>query len=90
MIFARWSAHFCAYPGGALRPGADRRAAHADFPEHPLDGLERAHLVLERLRERLELLAERHGDGILQLRPSHLENVLELLALRAEGLDQLR
>ena len=30
---------------------------------------------LERLGERVELLAERHRHGILQLRPSHLEDV---------------
>jgi hypothetical protein len=68
-----------------ITPGA----AHADLAEHRLDGLERADLIGQRARERVELLTQRHGDGILQLRSPHLENVRELFALRSERRDQL-
>src|SRR4051812_15980419 len=73
-----------------VEAGPDRRAAHADLPQDALNGLQRPDLVLERLRKRVELLAERHRNSVLQLRPPHLEDVRELLALRTERVDQVR
>ena len=40
-------------------------------------------------RERVELLADRHRHGVLQLGAAHLHDVRELLALGAERVDQL-
>ena len=47
------------------------------------------HFARQRRRERLELLAERHRHGVLELRAAHLQDVGELLALGAERGDQL-
>ena len=40
--------------------------------------LERADFAGQRLGERVELLAERHRHGVLQLRPPHLQDRGEL------------
>ena len=55
----------------------------------PLDAFERLDLAGQGLREGFELLAQRHGHGVLELRAPHLEDRGELLALGAEGRDQL-
>ena len=68
--------------------GADRGGAHVDLVE-PLDDLGEAVVVLlQRVGEPDELLAEGHRHGILQLRAADLEHVRELAALRGEALGE--
>ena len=46
-------------------------------------------LLAQRVRESGELAAERHRDGVLQLRAAHRQNVAELGALLVEGVGKL-
>ncbi len=47
-----------------------------------------APVLLQHHRVRRELLAERHGDGVLELGAAHLQDVAELLGLGGEGVAQ--
>ena len=44
---------------------------------------------LQRGRERVKLLPERHRDRVLELRSTHLDDAAELVALRAQRRDEL-
>jgi hypothetical protein len=68
--------------------GADGGGAHVDLVQvhthlaQPVDVLADGDAV------RVELLAERHGHRVLQLRAAHLHDVGELLALEQERVAQ--
>jgi hypothetical protein len=72
-----------------VQASADRGRAHVDLAEDVLDPLERKDLTFECGRESFELLAERHGDGVLELRAAHLQHRGELFPLLAERRDEL-
>jgi hypothetical protein len=75
-------------PLRSVEPRPDRGPAHADLGQHRTDGFEGADFIVERASKRVELLAERHRHGILELRAPHLDDVGELFALGAECSDQ--
>ncbi len=68
--------------------GADRRRAHVDLVEEVGVLLEAAVVLAEGRGEAVELLPERHRHGILQLRATDLQDVVELDGLREERLAQ--
>ncbi len=88
----------CAHPGqlfevaphgfGEARiggdPRADRRGAHVDLVEPRDDFGQPVFVFFEGVGESRELLAERHGDGILKLRAPDLQDVRELATLCGE------
>ncbi len=61
--------------------GADRGRAEVDLAQLTHHMLEAETLLGERNRERLELLPQRHGRGVLQLRAADLHDAGELAAL---------
>ena len=83
-----------AYRSGIVRvridASADRGRAHVDFADQkhrfpqPLLVFDQHHRIGG------EFLPQRHRHRVLQLGTAHLDNVLELLGLRLEGLTQHR
>mmetsp|Transcript_82372 Transcript_82372/g.207255 ORF Transcript_82372/g.207255 Transcript_82372/m.207255 type:complete len:282 (-) Transcript_82372:523-1368(-) len=68
---------------------ADGRAAQVGDHE-PVDGvLHGFQVIVHRRAVCVKLLAQRHGHGVLQLRPSHLHHAGEVPALREEGVAEL-
>lgn len=63
---------------------ADRRRAEVDLRQQRDELAEPRVVLAERRREAVELLAERHRHGVLQLRAPDLEHLRELRALREE------
>ena len=91
VIFARWPTHFSGVARRRVQAGADRRRPHVDLVQdallHPFAAAASSPSSVG--GEGLELLTERHRHRVLQLGASHLDDVDELLALGAEGRDQL-
>ena len=71
----------CLRTPGRGDAGADRRCAHVDLADQRLRLAEPVHILEDGVREGVELLAERHRNGVLELSPSHLDVGAELLAL---------
>ncbi len=76
--------------GVGVEPGADGRTAQVDLPDEGARLPEPLAVLLDHDGVRGELLAQRHGDGVLELCAAHLQDVGELLRLRGEGVPQDR
>ena len=72
-----------------VEAGSDGGPAHIDFRQEDGVALEVCNLFLKVVGEGVEFLAGGHGDCVLELGAPHLDYVLELLALGAEGVDEL-
>ena len=68
--------------------GADRRGAEVDLVQELPDLGDALHFLADRRAPAVELLAERHRHGVLQVGAAHLQHLVELLALGEERLLQ--
>jgi hypothetical protein len=75
-------------PGVRRDAGADRGRAEVDLEQLIDDRLEAGEVLGNGRSERVELLLERHRDGILQLRAPDLQDAREFGGLQAERVRQ--
>ena len=75
--------------GMRVEPGAGGRAAERDLPDARQRRLDPRAALLDLGRVAGELLAERHGDRVHQMRPPRLDDVVELGRLGLEGVAEL-
>ena len=68
--------------------GADGGGAHVDFTQQQHGFAQALFVFAQHHGVGAELLAQRHGHGVLQLGAAHLQHVLEFLGLGLEGLAQ--
>ena len=76
-------------PFGGVQAGADGGRPHVDRVEVLLRVAQELDLAFQRGREGVELLADRHGDRVLQLRAAHLDDLQVRVALGPEGRGEL-
>jgi hypothetical protein len=72
-------------PLGGFEAGADGGGPHVDRVEVLLRVAQELDLAVQRGGEGVELLADRHGDRVLQLRAAHLDDLEVRVALGPEG-----
>ena len=75
--------------GNGVQARADGGAAHIDFLQEHGIAVQVGDFLLQVVGKGVEFLAGGHRNGVLQLRAAHLDDVLELHALGAEGVDQV-
>ena len=76
-------------PGGRVDARADGRGAHVDLADQRLRLAQPVNVLGDGVAERGELLAERHRNGVLQLRSAHFHQLPELLPFGEERRDEL-
>ena len=74
--------------GRSIDAGADGRAAQRQLVDPSQGRLDALHRGFDLTGVTAELLAERHGDGVLQVGAPHLDDILERAGFLAESLSQ--
>src|SRR5579862_6435137 len=73
----------------SVQSSADGGSTHVDFVKYVFYPLQSGHFVVQTFTESMELLTERHGNSILQLRTSHFDHIAELIPLLMKSADEL-